>query len=105
MRFLLSKKEREFVEDPYRFSEEHAKVLRHRVNKRLKKAKADLDLLFQNEYLTKIDPTKLLGVARIKDSNQYQKNLADQPKHNKGTFRFQNTETKRYGPLSDFENW
>lgn len=105
MRSLLSKKEREFVEDPYRFSEERAKVLRHRVKKRLKKAKSDLDLLFQNQYLTRIDPTKLLGVTKIQDSNEHQKNLAGQPKPDKGTFRFQNNETKRYGSLSDFENW
>ena len=105
MILLLSRKEREFVEDPFRFSNERAKVLRHRVKRRLVKAKSDLDLLFQNQYLTGIDPTKLLGVARIQDSSEYQKNLPNQPKPNKETFRFQNNETKRYGPLSDFENW
>ncbi|MEM3065131.1 MAG: hypothetical protein QW177_07150 [Candidatus Nitrosotenuis sp.] len=102
---MLSKKEREFVEDPFSFSKERAKVLRHRVKMRLKKAKSDLDLLFQNEYLTRIDPTKLLGVARIQDSNACQTNLADQPKHDKGISGFQNNETKRYGSFSEFENW
>jgi hypothetical protein len=102
---LLSKKEREFVEDPFRFSKEKAKVLRHRIKTKLKKAKSDLDLLLQNEHLTGIDPAELLGITRIQHSNACQRNLADRPKHNKGISGFQNTDTKRYGSFSDFENW
>lgn len=102
---MLSKKEREFVEDPFRFSNDRAKVLRHRVKKKLKKAKSDFDLLHQNRCLTRIDPTELLAVTIAQDDHAHQRNLSDETQYDKGTSGFQENETKRYDSLSELENW
>lgn len=95
---MLSKTERDFVEDPSTFSNNAAKDLRYRIKKKLKRARPDLDLLLQNIDVTGIDPLELLGLIDVQHT--IQKTDAT----NK-VLRSQKTATKRFKSLSKFENW
>ncbi len=96
---MLSKTERDFVEDPSRFSKNTAKDLRYRIKKKLKRARPDLELLLQSIDVTGIDPLELLGLIDVQDNVAQKTNTANK------VLRSQKTTTKRFKSLSKFENW
>lgn len=95
---MLSKTERDFVEDPSTFSKNAAKDLRYRIKRKLKRARPDLEILLQSIDVTGIDPLELLGLTDVQHTAQ--KNDTT----NK-VLRSQKTTTKRFKSLSKFENW
>ena len=99
--YLLSKIEREFVENPHRFSKKAAKDLRYRIKKKIKKTRSDLELLLQRIDSTGIDPKELLlSSIDIQDSTIQKTDIT---KHK--VLRSQKNTTKRYDSLSELENW
>lgn len=96
---MLSKTERDFVEDPSTFSRNAAKELRYRIKKKLKRARPDLELLVQNADVTGIDPLELLGLTDV------QHDTAQKTDTNNKVLRLQKTATKRFKSLSKLENW
>lgn len=95
MLHLLSKTERDFVTDPYEFSKNNSNVLRHRIRKKLKKAKQDLEFLMENCDDIKISQQELLDVASFSNGVVVQDKISPLRKN----------ETKRFESLSKFENW
>lgn len=95
---MLSKTERDFVEDPSTFSNNAAKDLRYRIKKKLKRARPDLELLLQNINVTGIDPLELLGLTDVQHTTQ-------KTDATNKVLRSQKTATKRFKSLSKFENW
>lgn len=95
---MLSKTERDFVEDPSTFSNNAAKDLRYRIKKKLKRARPDLELLLQNTDVIGIDPLELLGLTDVQHT-------AQKTDTNNKVLRSQKTATKRFKSLSKFENW
>ncbi|PIN84448.1 MAG: hypothetical protein COV65_00975, partial [Nitrosopumilales archaeon CG11_big_fil_rev_8_21_14_0_20_33_24] len=67
---MLSKTERDFVEDPSTFSKNAAKDLRYRIKRKLKRARPDLELLLQSIDVTGIDPLELLGLTDVQHTTQ-----------------------------------
>lgn len=92
---MLSKNERNFVKDPYRFSKNNSNVIRFRIRKKLKKTKQDLDLLMKNCDDIEISKQEILDVINLSDDVVDQKEIS----------RLQKNEMQKYDFLSDYENW
>ena len=96
---MLSKTERDFVEDPSTFSKNAAKDLRYRIKRKLKRARPDLELLLQSIDVTGIDPLELLGLTDVQHTATQKTDATNK------VLRSQKTATKRFKSLSKFENW
>jgi len=92
---LLSKTERDYVKDLHQFSKNNSNVLRHRIRKKLKKVKQDLDLLMKNCNSIEINKQEILDVINLSGGMVDQKEIS----------RFQKNEMQEYDFLSDYENW
>ncbi len=77
------------------FSKSNSNVLRHRIRKKLKKVKQDLDLLMKNCGDVGISQQEMLAVASFSNGVAVQDKIS----------QLQKNETKRFKSLSKFENW
>ena len=90
---MLSKNEKEFLKNPDGFTKVQAKILRHRIRKKLYRIAEDLELILNSHHSSGIDITIL---ARIIEPDRRLQNSAT---------KLQKTETEKKDDLYYLENW